>query len=804
MKRAAMLADHLDSRIDAIIAVWRSSALRLENRPEAERLTYREFADDIPVLLDRLADRLRGQSSDVGSQAGEYGRLRQRQGYDAARMVLELGRLRTILMEATFSYAHQHQFDLATMERTWRIICEVMNEATSEAVGDFQHQSQAELQATVRRLEQRQKELDRERGAAETERSRLRIILNRLPVAVWVLDATGSFVMTNDEVTRIRSIFPSDSMGSLSERIGTLPPVFRADGTPCPVSELPAVRALAGETVQHAEIKWQIAGEWRSLLVNAAPLLDAAGAVTGAVIVAQDVTERRRAEARLAESEARFRGIAEHSPVMIWRTGADGQCDYVNQTYLEFRGRGLEQVTGEGWVEGIHPDDRAAYTTAFRVIFERREPFEQTVRILRADGQYRWITSHGTPYHDAQGQFLGYLGSSVDITPRIELEAVLDQQRELAQEASQHKSRLLTALSHDARTPLNAVVLAAQLLEMHCNGMNNPEVQDCLRTIRHAVGNVLELLGDLLDLTKIDAGAQPAELSRFPLEPVLVESLATIETQARMKQLDVRLEPGPLAGAVVETDRSKLKQVLCNLLSNALRYTERGQIRLVGECSEDLVRLSVVDTGLGIHLADQQRIFDEFATLTHPQGQPGEGTGLGLAICRRLASLLRGEIQVQSTPDRGSTFTLVLPASILSFEPLQQPVSTAAVEADASGIIVVAEDHVSSRQTLARLLRQKGYRVLEAANGRDVLALAQSEPPLAVLMDVNMPIMDGIDATRALRADPQLCDVPIFALTGDVSLLNQRRIGEAGVNGYLEKPVTWERLQQALGTLKRS
>ncbi|MBV8077175.1 MAG: response regulator, partial [Planctomycetaceae bacterium] len=500
-------------------------------------------------------------------------------------------------------------------------------------------------------------------------------------------------------------------------------------------------------------------------------------------------------EARLAASEAQFRSIAEKLPVMVWRTNVLGLCDYVNQAWSDFRGRGRDRDLGEGWVEGVHPDDRPACLARWREAFERREPFGMTYRLLREDGQYRWVSDRGTPYFDPQGAFLGYLGTCMDITEQEELKRKLE-------EASQHKTRLVSALSHDARTPLNAVFLAAQLLESHLDGAQDAEVQQCLRTIRHSVRNVLDLLGDLLNLSRIDAGALPAEVTRFRLEPCLAECLASIEPQARLKGLDVRLEPGDLADTSLETDRSKLKQILANLLSNALRYTERGHIRIYGERTTDAIRIAVEDTGTGISPADQSRIFDEFAVLENSRRELGEGTGLGLAICRRLAELLKGEITLHSVPGVGSTFALVLPISVLTLN-LPRPSDNAPFEKPTGdqGAVLVAEDHPESRQTLAKVLRRMGYRVLEADNGRDALTLAERERLHAVLMDVNMPVMNGIEATLALRAQPRFRDLPIFALTGDVTLDNQRRIDEAGVDGYLEKPVTWDALRQALGSL---
>ncbi|HMB06991.1 MAG TPA: PAS domain S-box protein, partial [Isosphaeraceae bacterium] len=670
-------------------------------------------------------------------------------------------------------------------------------------VRQFQEHSRVQTQAALAEVKKRQSAVEDAWIVAKAEQAKLRTILRDLPAAVWVVDADGLTLGINNEAERLQGPIPQRAPGRTHVRqLIAEDRLFRLDGSPFPVEDLPILRALRGETVRQEELVWVVHGERRTVSMNASPLADAAGTRVGAVGVALDITGRKALEASLAASEARFRIIAEKSPVMIWRTDVHGHCDYVNQAWLGFRGRSLEQDFGDGWADGIHPDDRDRCLAEFRAAVERREPFELVYRLLRRDGQYRWTSDRGAPYHDAQGTFLGYLGSCLDITDRIELEAVLKQQREMAEESSRHKTRLVSALSHDARTPLNAVVLAAQLLEIHIGESPDPEVRECLRTIRHSVRNVLDLLGDLLNLSRIDAGALPAEASRFPLEPVLSECLASIEPQARMKGLDIRLEPGPLASACLETDRSKLKQILANLLSNALRYTERGHIRIFGDQAPDQIRIAVEDTGVGISPADQGRIFDEFAVLENGQREPGEGTGLGLAICRRLASLLKGEIALRSAPGRGSTFTLILPSSVLTLS-LPKPESPEAQLSPGSdkGAILVAEDHVDSRQTLARVLRRMGYRVFEAGNGRDALAIVNQERLLAVLMDVNMPVMDGVEATLALRADARHRDLPIFALTGDVTLVNQHRIGEAGVNGYLEKPVTWDVLKRALGTL---
>lgn len=932
MSEPALLADHLDKHADAILTLWRATVTRVGDVADAGRLSRPDFDDHIPDLLDRLAERLRGQPADPGHEGRKHGTVRWRQGYDIAELVTELGHLRTALCRATTQFARQHRWGIDTLESALEIVNDVLDEAMAESVRQFQDDSRAETQRALVEVKERQSAIEDAWITAKLEKSKLRTILSSLPVAVWVVDAEGTVIGVNDEAERLEGFPQKDGVGRANVlKLGPDNAVLRIDGTPFPPAELPVVRALQGETVPQEELIWVTQHGPRIVQIKSAPLTDASGLIIGAVSVVQDITLRRQAEdqlrrerdlsrtitetlaeglctidvegratfvnpaaeqmlgwsaadllgkdlhatihyerldgspypaaecpivgvmrtgesaqgdevfirkdgtrffgaytaapivtdgvivgvaeafrdvtrskqleARLAASEAQFRTIAEKSPVMIWRTDVRGECDYVNQTWLDFRGPCAGSDLDARWADAVHPDDKPRWLSLRRDAIGCREPFEMTYRLRRRDGQYRWISDRGTPYCDPHGEFLGFLGSSLDITERINLETSLEQQRALAEESSLHKTRLVSALSHDARTPLNAVVLAAQLLEIHFKDGGDDEVQNCLRTIRHSVRNVLDLLGDLLNLSKIDAGALPAEVSRFPLDPVLAECLASIEPQARMKGLDVRLEPGPLAGASLETDRSKLKQILSNLLSNSLRYTERGHIVIRGEQTDDQVRIAVEDTGIGIDPRDQERIFDEFAVLDSPPSAEG-GTGLGLAICRRLASLLKGEITLTSAVGRGSTFCLVLPTSVLTLslpsDAITEPMEPPAAE---QGAILIAEDHLDSRQTLARVLRRMGYRVVEASNGHDALTIARQEPLMAVLMDVNMPLMDGIEATLALRADPQLRGLPIFALTGDVTLVNQHRIGEAGVDGYLEKPVTLEALKQALGML---
>lgn len=527
--------------------------------------------------------------------------------------------------------------------------------------------------------------------------------------------------------------------------------------------------------------------------------------------------QTRQALEQAEVERARLATVLDHLPACVWVYDAEADLVAQSADAAEAQGFRIEEREGPRNISRNHGPHAHFFDQDGEPVPAQRAPAMRALQgeVVRGEellwrnalGERAYLVS-AVPVEDLFGRRTGAVVAALDVTDRKRLEDDLGRQRLLAEESSRHKTRLLTALSHDARTPLNAVVLSAELLESHAQDAADPEVRACVRTIRDSVGNVLDLLSDLLDLTRIDSGAMPVEASRFDLLPAVSECVSSIEGQSRAKGLDCRLEPEGFEGLVVETDRAKLKQVLSNLLANALRYTDKGGIRIWARRLDEGLEVLVTDTGIGIAPEDQERIFLEFAQASLPSGHlPTEGTGLGLAICRRLASLLRGEIRLHSEVGVGSTFSLFLPGGIVARTGPGPKLSAASVspasgEAGPAGAVVVAEDHPDSRSALARTLRRMGYRVLEAENGREVLEAVKSERPLAILMDVNMPVMNGIEATEAIRSEPDLADLPVFALTGDVTVENQRRIGEAGVQGYIEKPVTQKALRQALGRLK--
>ncbi|HEX8201644.1 MAG TPA: PAS domain S-box protein, partial [Isosphaeraceae bacterium] len=298
MDGPATLADHLDKRTDAIIETWRATVEQVGNLPEAERLSSREFADHVPALIDRMAERLRGQPVDVVAEGREHGRTRWRQGFDVADLVTDLGHLRTALLRATFAYARDHRLGPEALEAAQEAIHDVLNEATAESVRQFQEVSTLETRAVQARFVERSQALEDARITAEAERIKLRTVLDHLPVGVWVVDAEGLVTGLNQAAARMQGRAAAEVVG----RVNLLGddeapvPLVRADGTPYPPQERPLARALGGTTVLQEEVLWPTPEGRRIMTVNAAPLINPAGTRVGAVAVVQDVTRRKQAE----------------------------------------------------------------------------------------------------------------------------------------------------------------------------------------------------------------------------------------------------------------------------------------------------------------------------------------------------------------------------------------------------------------------------------------------------------------------------------------------------------------------------
>jgi len=359
-------------------------------------------------------------------------------------------------------------------------------------------------------------------------------------------------------------------------------------------------------------------------------------------------------------------------------------------------------------------------------------------------------------------------------------------------EANRAKSEFLANVSHELRTPLNAIIGFSDLLRDPVIGELNPQQSDFLSDIHESGEHLLRLINDILDLSKVEAGKLEVHLQRIPLPKAIGEAVAMLHPQASKKQLRMEVDCGH-AVEVGELDPGLFRQVLVNLLSNAVKFTpEGGAVDVIARREGTDLVVQVADTGIGIRPEDTNKIFDEFFQVDGSYARNHGGTGLGLALVRSMVRMQGGEISVVSAPNAGSRFICRF-RDCMRDEAPQVPLARPALETPASGgegrTLLVVEDNPINRKLARNVLRSRGYRVLEATTGEEGLSLLEHENVDLVLMDIQLPGMDGLEITRRLKSDPRTAGIPVVALTAHARENDEARAREAGCAGYITKPI---------------
>ncbi|MGD2180642.1 chemotaxis protein CheB [Lusitaniella coriacea] len=378
------------------------------------------------------------------------------------------------------------------------------------------------------------------------------------------------------------------------------------------------------------------------------------------ISVIQDVSKRKAAEAHSKESELRFRQLADTAPVFIWMSDPEKHRTYFNQPWLDFTGQSLEDVLGEGWLHNIHPDDRQRCQETYESNFDARQPFEIEYRLQRWNGAYRWLLDRGIPRFNPNENFLGYIGSCLDIT---EIKTV----REKLQYANQAKSTFIANMNHELRTPLNAILGSAHILQ---NDSQLTESQRNGINLIHQSGQHLQtLINDILYLAKIESGKLKLELHDFQFSSFLDDLVAIVRVRAENQGITLKYCPLSSLPNVTHSSEIRLRQVLLNLLSNAIKFTSKGSVTFtVGYVrdfesnpienspqTQDKIRFQIEDEGIGIPADKLANIFLPFEQLQNSQSL-NEGTGLGLTISRNILQQMGSQIKVESVVGKGSCF----------------------------------------------------------------------------------------------------------------------------------------------------
>ena len=540
-------------------------------------------------------------------------------------------------------------------------------------------------------------------------------------------------------------------------------------------------------------------GTFRWFLSQAMPHRDAAGRILRWYGTNTDITHRQEAEDRLLQSEERFRALVDASTAVIWNTDAAGALLPPQPRWSAYTGQSEEAFQGWGWIDAVHPEDRAHAAEIWAGCIEARTPYAVEYRLRRSDGQWRDMEVRGVPVLAADGTLREWVGSNTDITARKEAEAAVERAREAAEAANLAKSQFIANMSHELRTPLSAVIGYSEMLGEELEDIGQAALLPDLRKIEAAARHLLSLINDVLDISKIEAGRMTASAEDFSVADLISDVAAATGSLVEKKGNRFVREAAADLGAMHQ-DQTKIRQCLLNLVGNAAKFTENGTITLkVGRRREggaDWFDFSVIDTGIGLTEAQIGRLFQRFAQADESTTRQFGGTGLGLAITRAFCRTMGGDIDVTSVPGEGSTFTLRLPA-ILSVEDEAQVAAELAAPAplhehEEHDVVLLVDDDPAARELLQRFLEREGFRVRTANDGRAGLTLARALKPRAILLDVEMPRMDGWAVLHAVRNDPDLAGIPVIM----TSVVAEQGLGQAlGATDYFVKPIDWDRLK---------
>ena len=549
-----------------------------------------------------------------------------------------------------------------------------------------------------------------------------------------------------------------------------------------------------------------------------------------------DVTADVQAQQALLESESRFRSMADAAPALIWLSGADGKPTWFNQRWLQQTGRTLQDELVCPWPERVYTDDLQNCRKAYREAAATRSPYAVEYRLRQHDDSLIWVVDNGIPRVAEDGSFAGYIVYGWDITERKASEVALRAAKEEAERANRAKSEFLSRMSHELRTPLNAVLGFAQLLEQDTANplaaTQRERVQELMRGGRH----LLSLINDVLDLSRIEAGALHVQLSAVDLPALAQDCLRLVQPMAGERGITLELQAAPettgihanQAASLVQADATRLKQVLLNLLSNAIKYNRRGgSVRLSWheDAEMDTLRIDVVDTGPGISAAQQERLFQAFERLDAADTTV-EGAGIGLALSRWLVNLMRGEIGVHSAPGSGSRFWVRLArwnagnsttdglaeaeaeAIAMTTEPFTEsgdaPGQTLVPDLAQRRVLYIEDNPVNQVLMEGMLALRPSLRLLLASLPEEGLSLAAQTPPDLVLLDIQLPGIDGFEVLRRLRAQPATQAIPVVAVSANAMQADLDAAHAAGFNDYVTKPLDLQRLLAVVDRLLAS
>jgi len=645
--------------------------------------------------------------------------------------------------------------------------------------------------------------------AAESEL--LQALTDTSVSGIVAFDAEGRIVFANPEAGRVLGMCESALLGRHRDddcwEVGTL------DGGPIDPARMPFERVMAtGLPVRDLRHALRLPdGRWRMLAVNAAPLPRqpmGASVVCAVTDITEQIDNERALRTAISDSEAateRYRHMARLSRSYIWEVDAELCFTHLSKSYALITGLDPQRILGRRFDE-IRARTDTEYArgnfAALDALVAARAPFSEFVYGLRRrDGRVQWLQIDGEPFFDADGGFAGYRGAGSDVTQLYEM-------RMRAEEASKAKSDFLAMMSHEIRTPLNGILGMADLI---FESAEAPELRDKIGVIRDSGEALLRVLNDVLDLSRIDVGRLEFDLAPFEPVDIAHRTCALHHPRAEEKGLDCAMELVPEAGPARLGDASRVAQIVNNLVSNAVKFTDTGGVVLrIENDPEGPLRLIVRDTGIGMDAAQSARVFQPFVQADSSIARRFGGTGLGLSIVRRLVDLMQGRLVLDSIAGRGTTVTVELPLAVAEMPAAAEPAAAEAADAVAQSLlgmrVLVAEDNRTNMIILEKMLETLGVRAVYAEDGRAACDAWQPGRFDALLFDINMPDIDGRTALATLRARAEAAGAPLPPAVAITAAAMAHELAAHAASGFvrtLTKPFRKAALAEVLRELRK-
>ncbi|HEY9700206.1 MAG TPA: PAS domain S-box protein [Trichocoleus sp.] len=530
-----------------------------------------------------------------------------------------------------------------------------------------------------------------------------------------------------------------------------------------------------------------------------------------------DITDRKRTEERLRLLESVV--VNTNDSVVIAEATATEprqlRIVYVNQAFMTMTGYSLEEAIDRSPVFLLGENSDLEVVGQLAQALASQAAVQTELIAYRKDGSEFWLELEMVPIANEEGAITHWISVQRDTSDRKQVEATLRKNKEVAEEANRAKSQFLANMSHELRTPLNAIIGYSEMLQEDSADLGYTDLVPDLERIRGAGKHLLALINDILDISKIEAGKMELYLETFDIRQLIAEVESTIQPVVETNHNRLEIYCAPNLG-MMHADLTKVRQALFNLLSNAAKFTEHGTITLtvsreaveeaemqrqgnqeIGfshSLSRSTILFQVTDSGIGMTLDQMQRVFQAFTQADASTTRKYGGTGLGLAITRHFCQMMGGDISVSSNIGEGSTFTIALPAEVWDSKERStlEPVKTAL---NPIGTVLVIDDDSDVRQLMMHHLERDGFRVITAATGDEGLRLARELRPDTITLDVLLPNMNGWEVLAALKADPELADIPVVVM----SIVDDKRLGfTLGASDYLTKPVDFKRLARLL------